>query len=77
MIFWIFLFFKFIFKYFKNKIWCENIFYTWQVKKKAKSAPRKQICWVGWGKGVFWKKMFYKDANQTENFTGVENTINP
>jgi len=27
-------------------------------KKNAKSAPRKRICWVGWGRGVFWNFYF-------------------
>jgi len=31
----------------------------WPIKnneKNAKSAPRKLIWWVGWRRGVFWKK---------------------
>jgi len=31
------------------------------------SVPRQQICTVIWGMGVFPKKKFYEDANQTEN----------
>jgi len=41
-------------------------------KKKTKSAPHMRIWWVGWRRGVFRKKKFYKDANQTENFTGAK-----
>jgi len=33
-----------------------------------RSVRRQQICTVIWGRGVLWKKKFYKDANQTENF---------
>jgi len=44
------------------------------MKKKAKSAPHKRICWVGWGKVVFRKKKkkIYEDENQTGNFIGVK-----
>jgi len=38
-------------------------------KKEVKSAPPRQICWVGWGRGYSGKKKkIYEDANQTENF---------
>jgi len=31
--------------------------------------PHKQICWVGWGRGVFAEeKKNYEDGNQTKNF---------
>ena len=37
-----------------------------------RSVPRQQICTVIWGRGVFRKKKFYEDANQTENFIGAK-----
>jgi len=41
-------------------------------EKKAKSAPRKRICWVEWWWGYSGKKKLYEDANQTENFIGAK-----
>jgi len=59
-----------------------------KIKKKTKSAPHRRIWWVGWGRGVFWKKIKFTRVQinpkilqgwkpEMTYITEVKNTINP
>jgi len=45
----------------------------WPNKKKSKSAPHRRIWWVGWGRGVFRKKINLQRCKSNWKFYRGEN----